>query len=114
MLPLRRTSLHTKADSPEQPEESDHDTVQYHIRRPLNILPQLLCAPIYAETCAQNTEPQCRIVVVDVGDTSHEDEWEVVQEPANSRVNSRVVDVFNLVVCKIGVAALPANDVEGN
>lgn len=51
--------------------------------------------------------------MVDISNSSHKDEWEVVQEPANSGVDTSVVDMVNLVECEIGVAALPANDIEG-
>lgn len=50
--------------------------------------------------------------MVDIGDTTHEDEGEVVQEPANDGVDTGVVDVVHVVLSQVGVATLPADQVE--
>jgi len=50
--------------------------------------------------------------VVHICNTSHEDEGEVVKEPPNNRINTGVVDVINVSKRQIGVATLPADEVE--
>lgn len=49
--------------------------------------------------------------MVDVGDTCHGDERIVVEEPANDRIDTRVVELVDLPLLEIGVAALPANEI---
>jgi hypothetical protein len=52
--------------------------------------------------------------VVDVGDTTHSDERDVVQEPADDGVETGVVDLVYLVGLEVVVTALPTDEVEGN
>jgi hypothetical protein len=52
--------------------------------------------------------------VVDVGHTAHGHEGEVVQHPADDGVDTRVVDLVNLRLLQVVVAALPADQVPGN
>lgn len=49
---------------------------------------------------------------MDIGDTTHQDEWKVVQEPTDNGVDSGIMDVVHLVEAEVGVATLPADDVE--
>lgn len=49
--------------------------------------------------------------MVDVGDTSHDDEGQVVEEPANDGVDAGVVDLVNVELGKLPVPSLPAEDV---
>lgn len=49
--------------------------------------------------------------MVNVGDTGHDDEGEVVKEPASYGVQSRVVDLVNLLRVQVVVPALPADQV---
>jgi len=47
-----------------------------------------------------------------VCNTTHEDERKVVKEPPDDRVDASVVDVINISKRKIGIATLPADEVE--
>lgn len=49
--------------------------------------------------------------MVDVGDTGHGDEWEVVQEPTDDWVDSGIVDMVDVVLGQLVVATLPADGV---
>ena len=49
--------------------------------------------------------------MVDIGDSCHCDEWEVVEEPSNDWVNTRVVDLVDLGLVEIDEAALPADEI---
>lgn len=49
--------------------------------------------------------------MVDVGDTGHGDEGEVVKGPADGGVDAGVVDVIDIGLLEIVVAALPAKQV---
>lgn len=49
--------------------------------------------------------------MVDVGDTSHDNKWQVVQEPSNDRVETSIVNVVNLRLAELLETPLPADDV---
>lgn len=114
MPPLRARSLHTKRDSPEEPEEPNDGNVQSAIQHPADLLVQLAGRKVDAEAGSQDSEVQSGVVVVDVGNTTHGDEGEVVQEPANDRVETGVVNLVNFSRLEVLVSALPADEVEGN
>lgn len=50
--------------------------------------------------------------MVYIGDTAHRHEGDVMQNPANDRINTSIVDLINVRLLEIVVTALPANKVE--
>lgn len=50
--------------------------------------------------------------MVHVGNTTHGNEGEIVQDPADDRVDTSIVDKVNIILREVVVAALPANEVE--
>jgi hypothetical protein len=114
MPPLTARTHHAEANGTEQPEQTNHDDVQYTKDAPANLLVEFPRHPIHAEACGKNGEVQSRIVVMDVCDTAHSDEWDVMQDPANERIEPRVVDLVDLGLLEFGVATLPANQVPEN
>lgn len=52
--------------------------------------------------------------MVHIGDTGHDDEWQVMEKPADDRVNTSIVNVVNLVLAELSEAALPADNVPGH
>jgi len=114
MAPLLMATLHTKAESAEEPEHGKDSDVKNGEDGPLHALAKVASVPVKAEAGAQNGEVESRVVVVDVGYTSHGHEWEIVQEPAEHGVDARVVEVVDLGPGKLVVAALPADRVPGD
>ncbi len=51
--------------------------------------------------------------MVDVSDAGHGDKGQVVQEPADDGVDAGVVDLVNFEGAQVDVAALEADEVEG-
>jgi hypothetical protein len=111
MRPLRIWSHHTKADRPEQPKQSDNHHIQGTKDGPVDLLVQLPCAPISTEAGREDSKVQSRVVVVNVGNTTHGNERSVVQEPANDGVEPRVVDLVDVRRLEVFVATLPADKV---
>mgnify|MGYP005989195533 CR=1 FL=1 len=70
--------------------------------------------PVNKETESQDSKVQGGIVVVDVGDTGHDDERQVVQEPSNNGVDTRVVHLVEFLLVEVLEATLPAQDVPNN
>jgi len=114
VLPLLITALHAETDVPEQPEQTDDDAIENAEKAPLYGLGQRPCDPVDTEAKGDDGKPQCRIVVVDIGNTTHDDEGQIVQEPANHRINSGVVDVIDVGGLQLLESTLPAKRVPGN
>jgi hypothetical protein len=111
MPPLGARADHTKGNRPEQPEQRNNRHVEDRENGPLELLPQAARGPVRAEAGGQDGEVERRIVVVDVGDAGHGDEGQIVQEPADDRVEAGVVDVVDVGLLQLIVAALPPHQV---
>jgi hypothetical protein len=111
VAPLLARSNHAKRDGPEQPVKTNNNRVQYGKDGPADLVVQFPRRPVKTETHSQDSEPQGRVVVVNVGNTTHGHEREVVQNPANDRVKSRVVNLVNFRLLEVVVPALPADNV---
>jgi hypothetical protein len=78
---------------------------------PADLLVEVPCSPVKAETHGQDGKPQRRVVVVDVSNTAHSHEWQVVEDPTDDRVDSGVMDLVDLALLEVVVASLPADNV---
>ncbi|KAI7092146.1 glycosyltransferase family 39 protein [Hortaea werneckii] len=67
--------------------------------------------PVQAEAAGQYGEVKSRVIVVHVGDTRHGHEGKIVEEPTQDRVDTRVVEVIELLPCEFIVATLPADSI---
>lgn len=114
MTPLAARAHHSKADSPEQPEQTDNRDVQRTVQHPVDLLVQLARCPIHAETRSQDSKVQSWVVVVNICDTTHGDERNVVQKPADNRVQTRVVNMVNIGRLEVVVTTLPAYEIPGD
>lgn len=56
MLPLLIRSLHTKAESPEEPEEAEHHAVKRDEKAPLHCRTEVSCVPVQTKSAAENGE----------------------------------------------------------
>jgi len=130
--PIRRIALDTEADIPERDEETRNGSVESEVDDCLSGGRKLPRGPVDAESTAQNGKVERWVVVVDVGDTSHDcgeklvcdfvfdrrvgrertQERQVVQPPPNDRVDTSVVEEIQLALCHVAVSALPADEVE--
>lgn len=52
--------------------------------------------------------------MVDVCDTGHDDEWQVMQEPSDDWVKPGVVDMIDLRLAELLEAALPSDEIPGD
>lgn len=104
--------LHTKANRPKEPEQPNNSRIKHKVETPLQILPPVPRRPVKREASREDRKVEGRIVVVHVGDTCHDDEGDVVQYPADDGVDAGEVDEVNFGLAEVGVAALPADEVE--
>lgn len=102
---------HSPGDGHEQDVEADNRGVKDTVNGELDRLWSSPENPIGAETESEDGKVQRRVVVVDIGDSCHGNEWEVVEEPSNDWVNTRVVNLVNLGLVEIDEAALPADEI---
>lgn len=111
VVPLLVLALHTESDGSKQPEQTNHNGVKCGVDCILNVLVQPACSPVDDEPKSDDGEIEGRIVVMDVGDTSHGDEWQIVKEPAEHRVDARVMNLVNVALRELVVATLPSDAV---
>jgi hypothetical protein len=112
--PLAARSNHTEADGPEEPVQPNDYGIENGKDAPLYLLVERPRHPIHTETHNDDGKPECRVVMMDVGDTAHSNEWNVVQYPSNQRVDTRVVNLVHVGLLQVGVTTLPADGVENN
>lgn len=113
VLELLVASLHAKTDWAKQDVKTNDHSVEYAVQAPLELGGQFPSREIQAEASDEYREPEGRIVVVDVGNASHGDEWIVVQEPADDGIDTGIVELINLPFLQIREATLPADEVPG-
>lgn len=105
---------HSPGDGHEQDVEADNCGVKDTVNGELDRLWFSPEDPIGAETESEDGKVQRRVVVMDIGDSCHCNEWEVVEEPSNHWVDTGVVDLVDLRLVEIDVAALPADEIPYN
>ena len=49
--------------------------------------------------------------MVHVSNTCHNDEWEVVEDPAYHWIDARVVDKVDVILCELVVPTLPSDQI---
>ena len=111
VLVLLVRAHHSPADRHEEDVKPNNRQVQETIGNALGKLVPGSEEPIGKETKRENGEVERRVVVMDVGDTAHDDEGQIVEEPADDRVDSSVVDLVDVVLGELVVATLPAESV---
>lgn len=104
-------SNHTPRNWHEHDVQADHDSVEDTIDDDLGTLRPVTEHPISAEAVREDSEVKSRIVVVNVGDASHNNERQVVQEPSNNRVNTSIVDLVDIDLLELVITALPSDEV---
>lgn len=67
--------------------------------------------PVSQKAGRQDGKVESRIIVVNVGDTGHDNKWQVVQEPSDDRVETSVVDMIDIRLAELLETALPTNKV---
>lgn len=107
-------SYHTPRNGYEEDIETDGGCVQKAIDSELNILDLVLERPVRDEAEGQDGEVQCRVIVVDIGNTSHGNEWQVMQKPSNDGVETGIMDLVEVRLLELIVAALPADEIPCN
>jgi len=107
-------SLHSPTDGHEVDVQTSGDGVEASIDGILDLLNLVAEDPVSEEAEVEDCEIQSRVVVMDVSDTSHSHEGDVVQEPANDWVDGRIVDLIDILLLELGVTALPSDKIPDN
>lgn len=114
MAPLLITAHHAEGDGPEEDKHANHTRVPKSIDGPLRrpVPPaQRPREPVDQEAGRQDGEVQRRVVMMDVRDSRHGDEGQVMEDPADDGIEAGIVDVVDVVGFEFVVAALPADEV---
>lgn len=111
VLVLLVRANHAPADGHEEDVKPNNSRIEDTIANALGELALGPEEPIGKEAEGEDGEVKRRVVVMDVGDTAHDDEGQVVKEPADDRVDTSVVDLVNAVLVELLVATLPAESV---
>lgn len=102
---------HAPADGDEEDVETGHDGVEDAVGGVLHDPRPPAQHEVDQEAEGQDGEVERRVVVVHVGDARHDHERQVVQEPAQDRVQARVVDLVDVLLRELPDAPLPPQDV---
>lgn len=111
IVPLTIAALHTEHNRSKENKDANSGCVENGVDTPAEVIVKGLREPINAEAGCEDGEVESRIVVVNVGDARHDDEWKIVEEPADHRVDGRVVNLVNVTLAKLCVAALPSDEI---
>lgn len=114
VLVLSVVAGHTPADGEEVDVEADDDGVQKAVDDDLEGVVAVSHKPVNQEAKGENGKVESRVIMVHIGDTGHNNKGKIVEEPAGKGVQSRVVDVVDLVLVEIVEATLPPKDVPDN
>lgn len=86
MCPLFTGTLNAKHNHPEVNKQAGDGQVQKDIDERRDFSVELLGEPVNAESKSQDSIVESWIVVVNVCHSSHDNEWEVMENPANNRI----------------------------
>jgi hypothetical protein len=104
-------SHHSPTDWHEQNIESNGRSIQQTIDGVLHALDLIAQYPVGNEAKVKNGEVKSWVVVVHISDTSHSDEWQVVQEPTKDRIKRRVVNLIDVSLLQVLITTLPSHEV---
>jgi hypothetical protein len=102
---------HSPADWHEQDVKANGCGIQDTIDGVLHRLVFISQQPIGKKSKVEDGKVKGWVVVVDIGDTSHGDEWQVVEEPTKDWIKRRVVDLINIGFREVTIAPLPSDEV---
>lgn len=104
-------SDHSPTDWHEQNVKTNGRSVQDTIDSVLHTLDLVAQHPIRDESKVENGKVKSWIIVVHISNTSHGDEWQVVEEPTEDGIERRVVDLIDIRLLEVGIASLPPDKV---
>jgi hypothetical protein len=104
-------SFHSPGDGHEQDVQPNSRRIQETVDSDLQVLILALEHPVCNEAKGKDGEVESRIVVVDIGDTSHSHEGTVVQEPSDHGVDTGVVDLVDVYLLELSITTLPAYEI---
>lgn len=111
VLVLLVRAHHSPADGHEEDVKPDNRGIKDTKANALRKFALASEKPVGKETEGEDGEVESRVVVMNVGDTAHDDEGQVVEEPADDRVDSSIVDLVNAILVELVVTTLPAESV---
>ncbi len=111
VLKLLVASNHTPRNRHKQDVQSNDHGIENTIDNDLHSLAAVSEHPVGAETVSKDGKVQGWVIVMDIGDSGHDDERKVVQEPSDDWVDTGVMNLVNLRLLELVVATLPAKQV---
>lgn len=108
---MSAAALHTKAYRPEEPEQANDKNIQGPEDDPVHVPIHLPRRPINAESRDQDRKVERGVIMMHIGNTTHSDERQIVQEPSNDWVETSIVNLIDVDLLEVIVTALPADEV---
>lgn len=105
-------SRHTERDWNEENEYGNDDSVGNSINSPRDLAWKLLRKEVEEEAKDEDGKVESRVVMMDVGNSAHHDEWNVMERPSDQWVESVVVPLINIIVGEILATSLPSKEIE--
>lgn len=102
---------HTPRNWHEHDVQADNDSVEDTIDDNLSSLGAVAEHPVGTKSVGKDGEVKRWVVVMDVSNASHNNEWQVVQEPSNNWVNTSIMDLVDIGLLQFIIAALPSDEV---
>lgn len=105
---------HSPTNGHEVDVKTNRSTIEDTIDGVLNGLDLVPQRPVHDEAEGQDGKVESWVVVMDVGDTCHGDKRQVVKEPSENWIERSVVDLVDINLLELVIAALPSNEVPKN
>lgn len=105
---------HSPADGDEVDVETNDDGIKDAVNNALDGVVAVASEPVNKEAKVEDGEVKGRVVVVHVSDTSHDNKRKIVKEPTGQGIDSRVVNMVDLILVEVVETSLPSKDVPEN
>jgi hypothetical protein len=109
-------SLHTKRDWDKEDEDTDDYGICNTVNSPRELGGQLLGEKVEEEAKDEDGKVESWVVMMDIGDSAHHDEWDIMESPTDQWIESVIVPFINILLGEVFAASLPPEkiDKEGN
>jgi len=104
-------ALHTERDWDEEDKDTNDDGIGNTVHDPSDLGWQLLAEEVEEEAKDKDGKVESWVVMMDIGNSAHHDERDVMERPTDQWVESVVVPLINILLGKILAASLPSEKI---
>jgi hypothetical protein len=107
-------SGHSPANRHEENVKTNSYSVQNTVKSILDTFNLVFQHPVGKKAHVQDGKVESRIIVVNIGDTSHGDEWQIVKEPTNDWIYGGIMNLIDIGLLELVVTTLPSYKIPHN